>query len=125
MLSNCFMNLVRGNTVANYLGVVGKVQEDYVFYKDYSNLMCYTGYSSKKHVKAGDRVILRPKIQVNPKKCKLMVVPNPELFTLGQVAYPTLLEEGEGEYLQLTITATKDFEVDNLKFLCRIYAIYG
>jgi len=125
MLGTVFMNLVRGNTLPNYLGVVGKVNEDYTFYKDYSNIQCKLGYSSKKHVQEGDTVICRPTVKVNPKKCKLLIVPNPILNTVGQVSYSAIIEEGEGEYLQFNIKFTKKFEMDTLDYLCKVYAIYG
>jgi len=121
-MNNVFMNLVRGNALATYVGAKGEVNKDYTFGKDYSHIECSLG--SVANLEDG-RVLLRPAVTVDPKKCKLLVVPNVKLSVVGNVSYQSILEPGDGKALGIVVSPTSGTaDFSDLDWLCRIYAIY-
>jgi hypothetical protein len=121
------MNLSRGNSVTRYLGVEQQQSDTtFRFAPDYSYIEVQLGSSSKDGtLLPGDFVVLKPSIEVDPKKCKIQVVPNAVLSAFGSVSCQSILEPGDGNLLAITLKVEREVTLEKLPWLCRLYGIYG
>lgn len=123
-MSEIFSSIVRGSFLKTHMRVTGELNKDFFYGHDYSYIQCPVGYSSKKHCEPGDIVQFKPSITVNPTKCKLFIVPNGQLNEVATLSYQPVLDTGDGEQLRIYATFNKKFEVKDLEWLLRIYAVY-
>jgi hypothetical protein len=112
-------SLAKGHTVKNMMGLEG----EYTLAKDYSYAQCHTK-SRKTNIKEGERVTVRPTLNMAIKKCKILVVPNGELAAYGSVAYQSVLEAGDEGKLCLYFEAKQDVNLKDLDYIFRVYCIY-
>ena len=117
-----FAKLIRGNIIPTYLGIPKKEDQTFDFGNDYTYIQCPVG-AVKYLNKDKTFVLLKPEITVDPKKCRILVVPNAKLATMGQVSYQSIIEPGEGKYLGLTLKAASPPNLKSLDWLLRIYCI--
>ena len=76
---------------------------------------------TKKNIKAGDFLILKPAVKIAPDRCLAFITVNPELHKKGLVSHPTILYMGDGDGLFASFLAQKDFSIDELSYFMRIY----
>ena len=114
-----FAKLIRGNTLPAYLGIKEKVLK---FGPDYTYVECKLG---KVKYLNDDKTfaLLKPDIAVDPKRCKIFVVPNAKLATKGQLSYQSILEPGDGKFLGITIKSEKPIDFNKIGWILRIYGI--
>lgn len=122
MIPNTFMNLARARATEKNVNIKGVISKDYTIAKNYSYIQCITHDGGE--VVAGDFVVVKPICTVDPRRCKLMIVPNAKLSQVASVSYQSILEAGDGPALRFSLKVEKDCDLSKLDWICRIYAIY-
>lgn len=122
-------NLVRGNTLKLNVGIADEIVTKHgKFAQDYSYIEFGVDKSTvsgkfKKKIEAGDVVSLKPTCShVRPYKFKVLAEVNPELYKAGLVSAQRIFDESsEPQELSIKVLATKDFDINELDYLLRIY----
>lgn len=111
-----------GSRPATYVGIT----DEYAYAPDYSYIeLKLDPKITKKKVEVGDFVVLKPANKIDPRKCKILVVPNQQLAAVGSVNYQPLLEEHEGGKLGFSLKVEKEADLSKIHYLCRLYVIWG
>ena len=123
MAGSLFLHMATESIRKNYVRLTGELNVDYKLGPDYSYVECLKIKSKKRKLEVGDFIQLIPTVTVNPTKCKLLLVINRKLAEVGQVSYQSMIESGDE--ISINIKVEQAFNLNDIDWLCRLYAIYG
>lgn len=129
-----FLNLVRGNRLSNYLGLVSldetSAKKPYKFSKDYGCIefplyKAISGETGKnvRKVKAGTRVTLLPACEISPDIYRVLIEPHGILHKAATLSHKRIWEPGDKGQPEIFADFHDDFDLSDVPYLLKLYMI--